>query len=413
VSSRTRSHRPVVVGVAVLTLLAACFGLVARAHPGGLAARAHPVVRTAHQRHHRRVAATHVRPPHPTARPSLRATKSTPWLATATAAYARTRAWWDPRRGWYRQFLPGYGAGTATLWGIVHLFGATSALAIADPTPANVAAARSFGVTAEGYWDPNLRPVPGYGPTFGDRGTHAWFDDEAWWAVAFFDAYRATGDHRFLGDASRALAFVDSGWDPRDGGIYWDNNRTFKASESLAGATLTAAGLYQVTHDPHDLALAQKYLAWADTHIRAPDGLYGGRSSPAGPMPYVEGPMAEALLRLCKATGRQSYCAEGERVMRATADQFPTLTMGPQYDSLYIRAVLEVYRMDHNPRWYRIALDAAQRAQANAADPGGLEMRTWGGLPITAIGTAPGKLQTHAATTSVFAWMAAAKPPGG
>src|SRR5207247_94047 len=113
---------------------------------------------------------------------------------------------------------------------------------------------------------------------------------------------------RFLGSAARSLAFVDSGWDPRGGGIYWDTNRTFKASESLAGGTLIAAGLYQETHDPRYLALAEKYIAWADANIRGTDGLYGGRSTPVGPMPYVEGPMAEAFLRLCKATGRESFC---------------------------------------------------------------------------------------------------------
>ena len=297
------------------------------------------------------------------------------------------------------------------MWGIVHLFGATSALAIADPTQENVATARWFATGAERYWDPNLRPVPGYGPSPGSLGAHAWYDDEAWWGVAFFDAFRATGDRRFLGDASRALAFIDSGWDPRQGGIYWDTNRTFKASESLAGGMLTAAGLYQETHDPRDLALAQKYLRWADANLRGPDGLYGAHTTPANPMPYVEGPMAEALLRLCKATGRASYCREGEHVMRAAADRFPVLQMGPQYDALYLRAVLEVYRMDHNPRWYRIAADAARRALADAGDAGGLELRTWSGLPISSIGTAVGKLQTHAATTSLFAWLAAATPP--
>jgi uncharacterized protein YyaL (SSP411 family) len=335
------------------------------------------------------------------------------WLATAEAAYARSRAWWNPQTGWYRQFLPGYGNGNATMWGIVHLFEATSALAIADPSSANVTAARQFGDAAERYWDPNLSP-PGYGPSPGDRSTHAWYDDEAWWGVALFDAYRATGDRRFLRAAARALAFVDSGWDPRGGGIYWDTKRTFKSSESLAGATLTAAGLYQVTRDPHDLALAEKYIAWANSHIRGRDGLYGGRSTPAGPMPYVEGPMAEAMLRLCKATGRHSYCSAGEQVMRAAAARFPAPDMGPQYDALYIRAVLEIYRIDHDPRWYRYALDAADRARADAADPDGLELRTWDGMPISSIGTAPGKLQTHAATTSVFAWMAAAQSqPGG
>src|SRR3954453_5576801 len=67
------------------------------------------------------------------------------WLPAAETAYDRTRAWGGPRRGWYRKFLPGQvNNHLVTLWHVVHLFGATSAIAIADPTPAHVAAARSF-----------------------------------------------------------------------------------------------------------------------------------------------------------------------------------------------------------------------------------------------------------------------------
>jgi hypothetical protein len=411
VSPRTRPHRPVVVGVALLALALAAIAVASRASPAARARHHHHHHRslTPQLGHHQRPPLV---PPSPAANPS-RGAAASPYLAAAESAYKRSRAWWDPGRGWYRQFLPGYGQGNATAWGIVHLFEATSAIAIADPRPANVAAARSFGIGAERYWDPNLRPVPGYAPSPGGRGTHAWYDDVAWWGVAFVDAYRATGDRRFLDDAARSLAFVDSGWDPRGGGIYWDTNRTFVTSESLAGATLIAAALYQQTHDRRDLALAGKYVAWANAHLRGSDGLYGGRTTPANPMPYVEGPMAEAFLRLCKATGRQSWCRDGEHVMQAAAARFPTLVMGPQYDSLYVRAVLEVYRLDHDPRWYRVAADAAKRARANAGDARGLQMRTWDGQSITSIGTPAGKLQTHAATTSVFAWMAAARPPAG
>jgi len=85
--------------------------------------------------------------------------------------------------------------------------------------------------------------------------------------------------------------------------------------------------------------------------------------------------------------------------------------MGPQFDALYVRAVLEIYKMDHNPRWYRIAADAAAQARAHAHDSSGLEMRMWDGRPISVLGTPAGKLQTHAATTSLFAWMADAAPP--
>jgi hypothetical protein len=127
-------------------------------------------------------------------------------------------------------------------------------------------------------------------------------------------------------------------------------------------------------------------------------------------MPYVEGPMAEAFLRLCHATGRQAYCRKGEHLLNVTVARFPTLTMGPQFDSIYVRSLLEAYRMDHDERWYRIAAAVGAEAQAHAARHDGLYLRTWNGRPVGVIGTPADKLQTHAATTSVFAWLAAAKP---
>src|SRR4051812_32559295 len=53
------------------------------------------------------------------------------FLAAAEAGVAASRAqWWDPSRGWYRQSLRG--GGLASNWGIVHLFGAVDAVAIAN-----------------------------------------------------------------------------------------------------------------------------------------------------------------------------------------------------------------------------------------------------------------------------------------
>jgi hypothetical protein len=334
------------------------------------------------------------------------------YLRVAQYGIDRSRAWWDARRHWYRQFLAGR-SGAATNWGIVHLFGATSAIAIADPTPAHRTAVRSFARGAERYWNPDLRPVPGYGPSPGNRGAdhRTWYDDEGWWGIAFYDAYRATGDRSYLSSAGRALAFLDSGWDPRTGGIYWDSNRTFKSSESLAGGTLLAAYLYRESHSASYLDTARRYTAWADSRLRRRDGLYDSRPTSGVPMPYVEGPMAAAFVVLCHSTGDQAWCSKGENLADRTARRFPTLTMGPQYDAIYVRSLLELYRLDGNRRWYDIAAAATDRAVANGRAGNGLYLRAWDGRSIRTVGTAPGKLQTHAATTSAAAWMAAASPP--
>jgi hypothetical protein len=341
-----------------------------------------------------------------------RAAAHSKWLRAAETAYDHARAWWDPQRGWYLKYLPGsrnHAHRLVTLWHVVHLFDATSAIAIADPAHAHIAAARAFANTAERYWDPAIRPVPGYGPAPDDPNPNAriWYDDDAWWGYAFMDAYTATHDARYMRDAERALAFVNSGWDPAGGGIFWDIHKTFKSSESLAGATLTAAMLYQQTHDARYLHMAQRNIAWADRTIRGGDGLYGARSTPARPMPYVQGPMAEAMLRLCHASGQRSWCAKGERLMQAMAKRWPALAMGPPYDAIYIRSVLEVYRMDHNPRWYALAQNVGNEILHNATLPNGLLLKTWQGRLFRQAGEPPGRLQLHAASTSVLAWLAA------
>lgn len=313
-----------------------------------------------------------------------------PYLKLAESGVAASQAWRDPVTHWYRQFLDR--RARATNWGSVHLFESIDAVAIADPTPAHRAAVRRVAAGAEGYWNPDLRPVPGYGAVRGRRGNvHTWYDDEGWLGIAFHDAYRATGDRRYLASDRRALAFLDSGWDPIAGGFYWDTTRSFKASESLVGATLIAAYLYEDSHERRYLAEATRNIAWADANLVDGDGLYTNRPDGGVAMPYIEGPMFEAFAVLCKATGERAYCTRAEALAARTVKRFPLLAMGPQCDSLYIRSLLELYRLDHRRRWYDVAA-----AVANEADP-------------NPRGTPPGKLSTHTATVSALAWMAVAQ----
>src|SRR4051794_19929691 len=337
-----------------------------------------------------------------------------PYLKLAESGIARSHAWWDASTGWYRQFL--HRAKPATNWGSVHLFDAVDAVAIGDPTPAHRAAVRRFAAGMERYWNPGLRPVPGYGEVRGRRGdVHAWYDDEGWLGIAFHDAYRATGDRRYLDSDRRALAFLDSAWDPNAGGFYWDTRRTFKASESLVGATLVASYLYADTHRPRYLREARRNIAWADANLVDGDGLYKNRPDGGIAMPYIEGPMIEAFAVLCKATGDHGWCARAEELAGRAAKRFRVLTMGPQCDSIYIRSLLELYRHDGRRRWYDAAATVVNGAAARARTASGLYLRAWDGRPIGPVakppGSPPGKLSTHTATTSVLAWMAVAKPP--
>jgi hypothetical protein len=345
--------------------------------------------------------------------------------------------WYDERLG-ARPRYP-----LATIWGAVPLFEALSAAAIADPSPANRAALDAFAegahpparppgtarrgrITvyggAESYWDP---AVNGYGPYPGDRGpANTWFDDNAWWGIAFMDAYQALANARFLADAQRAFDFVATrGWDAAGGGGLWWNTAHIpggqKSGEALAAGSLLGALLAQAwahAGDPAqaaaDLQAVQRFLAWGDAHFADGNGLYVRTQSDSTPMPYVAGPQIEANELLCRleAAGNP-YCGHARRLAGAAAQRFADrLNMGPQYDVIYLHWMLVYAGQTGDARWPPLALEMAGAAQAHARGAGGLYLNAWDGSDMTAHQAVPNMLRTDAATVELFAWLAANGP---
>ena len=342
------------------------------------------------------------------------------YLALAAAGVMRAeRRWADPRRGWYdarlgdRERYP-----LATVWDAVPLFQSVDAIAIADPTPATRLAVERFGRGAERYLNRGLRPVAGFSPYPGDReaGTETWFDDNGWWGLAFVNAYRATGDRRFLTDAERALRYIAAaGWDARSGGIWWNTTHPYKAGEAIASATLLATLIYAQTRSPSMLALARRYMSWADgAGFSQGNGLYAASNVDGTPIDYIQGPLIYAQEELCVLTSRPGGCERGERLKRTALARFGrVLDFSPQYDAIYLQWMLALYSLDHDPQLYRLAAANAQDALARSVNGEGLYLRSWGGATLPARYAAPGMLQTHAATTSVLAWLAVYRPPEG
>jgi Glycosyl hydrolase family 76 len=337
-------------------------------------------------------------------------------LAEAGVANAQRR-WHDGRRGWYdarlndRDRYP-----LATIWDIVPLFQSLNAIAIASPTPAHRRAVARFAAGAERYLNRGLRPVPGYSPYPGDReaNTKTWFDDNGWWGLAFVEAYRATGTRRYLTDAQRALAYIArKGWDARAGGIWWNTGHPYKAGAALGSDTLLATQLYQLTGSSFALAQARRFLAYANGGgFSAADGLYAGSNVNPTPVDYIEGPLIYAQATLCRLLSRPAECQLAERLKATALNRFGyLLDFSPQYDAIYLQWMLALYTSDGDATLYRMAADNARNAQARAANGEGLYLLSWNGETLAAANAVPGMLQTHAATTSLFAWLAVARPP--
>jgi hypothetical protein len=356
--------------------------------------------------------------PSPPASPPVLSPAQQRYLALAQAGVAQAqRRWRDPRRGWYdarlgdRERYP-----LATIWDIVPLFESLDAIAIAQPTAANLHALASFAAGAERYLNRGLRPIPGYSPYPGDReaDTETWFDDNGWWGLAFVEAYRATGRRRYLTDAERALRYIAAvGWDAGGGGIWWNTHHPYKSGPALASDTLLAALIYQQDGSAFALAQARKFVAWANTNgFSNADGLYADSSVSATPVDYVEAPLIYAQALLCQLTGASNDCQRAEQLKAAALRRFGyLLDFSPQYDAVYLQWMLALYALDGDRTLYLLAADNARDAQTRAANGEGLYLLSWNGETLPAIDAEPGMLQTQAATTSLFAWLAVYPPP--
>ena len=289
------------------------------------------------------------------------------YLTLALTGVARAeQRFGNDRLGWYdarlddRERYP-----LATIWDIVPLFQSLDAIAIAQPTQANRRAVARFAKGAERYLNRGLRPVPGYSPYPGDReaDTETWFDDNGWWGLAF--------------------------------------------------DTLLATLIYQQTHSRFALAQALKFLAWGNTEgFSTADGLYAGSSLNPTPIDYIEGPLIYAQALLCTETATPSDCQWAEQLKGTALRRFgQTLDFSPQYDAIYLQWMLALYSIDHDSALYALAAENAREAQTHALNGEGLYLLSWKGETLPAQDAEPGMLQTQAATTSLFAWLAVYPPP--
>jgi hypothetical protein len=354
----------------------------------------------------------------PAARAAPLGTVQQHYLLLAKAGVTRAEQRFSDRHlGWYDARLHDRARyPLATIWDIVPLFQSLDAIATAQPTPANRAALTRFAKGAERYLNRGLRPVAGYSPYPGDRdaNTETWFDDNGWWGLAFINAYRATGARRWLDDAQRALSYIAAaGWDQMVGGIWWNTDHPYKSGPALASDTLLAVLLYQQSHSSFDLAQAHKFLAWANTSgFSAPNGLYADSSINTTPIDYIEGPLIYAQALLCKETATLSGCERVEALKTTALRRFGALLdFSPQYDAIYLQWMLALYSLNHDSALYTLAADNARNAQTRALNAEGLYLLSWNGEVLPPQDALPGMLQTQAATTSLFAWLAVYPPP--
>jgi uncharacterized protein YyaL (SSP411 family) len=292
-------------------------------------------------------------------------------------------AWWNPEAGWYAQFMYSRQrdpTNVATLWDTYGLFEAIDLVAIAQPTAAHRADVERFARGAEQYWDPY---AGGYWYKPNPRpNVDLFFDDNGWFGLAYFDAYAATGDRRFLNDALRAYRFIkNKGWNPNGGGIWWDTQHMWTTIEPLAAEALLAAELYRATHARTYLKEARFLIGWANRHSwNRRRGLYQRSPTSDTVMNYAQGMMIGAHVMLYKALHAKADLRRAEKLATASLRAFPhSYHWAVETDAIYLRGLLQLSAVDGSTRWYAEANYWGQRAFANTRDGDGLPTRDWDG----------------------------------
>ena len=160
------------------------------------------------------------------------------------------------------------------------------------------------------------------------------YDDNAWWALAWVAAYDLTGERRYLDAAERIFAYNQRGWDDTcRGGLWWNRDRKYKNAITNEQFFTLAALLYQRT--PGD---RERYRSWA---LRAwewlrASGMIGARGlvndglTPAcennrgTTWTYNQGVILGGLAAMYEITSDRAYLEQGEFIADAVLSELTT-----------------------------------------------------------------------------------------
>jgi len=97
----------------------------------------------------------------------------------------------------------------------------------------------------------------------GKNFLNSYYDDEGWWALAWIDAYRLTGQKKFLEMAQTIFEDMTTGYDEIcGGGIYWKKPQQYKNAIANGLFMLTALRLHQEA--PKTTIAGKEPLEWGE-----------------------------------------------------------------------------------------------------------------------------------------------------
>jgi predicted alpha-1,6-mannanase (GH76 family) len=163
---------------------------------------------------------------------------------------------------------------------------------------------------------------------------NSFFDDNAWWALAWVRAYELTGMKQYLEASRRIFDDLITGWDETcGGGLWWNQDRKYKNAIANGLFLVTAARLHRVSSGAgsHYLDWARREWDWfsasgmiGDNGL-VNDGLTAACKNNGKPAyTYNQGVILGGLGDLYEITGDGAYLQQGDSIARAVLSELTT-----------------------------------------------------------------------------------------
>lgn len=207
---------------------------------------------------------------------------------------------------------------------------------------------------------------------------HLW-DDNAWIGLDLIQAFRQTGERRYLDQAERLFPFMLRGLHP-DGGLHWQegNPRPSRNTCSNAPAVEYALHLYELTGNDRYLTFARNLDGFLQSTLRTPDGLYLDNVSDDGRLDtrifsYNQGTPIGADVLWYRITGDHRYIERAQQTadaaLRYLGAEDRLWHQSPAFNAIFFRNLLQLDAIAPDPS-YRATLNAyLERGWREARDP--------------------------------------------
>lgn len=251
----------------------------------------------------------------------------------------------------------------------------------------------------EQYLDTKRTPH-GYSSYITTLESDRFYDDNVWLGIDFTDAYRLTGEQKYLDKAKLIWDFVWSGTDSElDGGIYWcEQKKGSKHTCSNAPGSVFALKMFEATQDSTYFEHGKFLYEWTKEKLQdSADYLYFDNirldaSIAKEKYSYNSGQMLQAAVLLYNLTQNESYLTDAKAIAEACHNYFfeeLTLDNGEKskrikngdiwFTAVMLRGFIELHKVNEDNTYLSSFQGNLDYAWNNMRDEQGLFNKDWRG----------------------------------